>query len=299
MRIYIKTPLINKSKMIPHLVEHCIGHSMLDMEDFFEFSYWLDGVINTDYTYFEFDRWINYEDAVAKLTKEITKESFLYEKDIIKQELEDVSYDQRIYEYVVRKYLDSDFSMNKYAKVSWEDIENYHKKYYQCENMIIVDDEFKILKQWFNIGKNEDNVAQKISKYSLNFEDDKYLAFIWKKTDWTWYWELYFFFRMLCFYWAYSQRWQKGVYYYLEPYFYEYEDNCIVLIWDYDYSQLDEKFFEWWKKYIINMFESWYFKEKFFLNEYFYWIPKTRDEVIQSCKNFTRNQFSDILESRL
>jgi predicted Zn-dependent peptidase len=107
----------------------------------------LDGVINTDYTYFEFDRRINHEDAVKKITKEITKESFLYEKDIIKQELEDISYDQRIYEYVVKKYLDSDFSMNEYAKVSWEDIENYHKKYYQSENMIIVDDEFKILKQ--------------------------------------------------------------------------------------------------------------------------------------------------------
>ena len=282
--------------MIPHLVEHCIGHSVLDMDDFFEFSYWLDGVINTDYTYFEYDKWINYEDAVEKITKEITKESFLYEKDIIKQELEDVSYDQRIYECVVRKYFDSDFSMNKFAKASWEDVENYHEKYYQSENMIIVDDEFKILKQWFNIEKTDDNDVQKISKYSLNFEDDKYSVFIWKKTDWTWYWEMHFFFRIMCFYWAYSQRWQKGGYYYLEPYFYEYEDNCIVLIWDYDYSQLDEKFFEWWKKYIINMFESWYFKEKFFLNEYFYWIPKTREEVIQSYKNFTRSQFKKFLE---
>ena len=251
MRIYIKTPLVNKSKMIPHLVEHWIGHSVLDMEDFFEFSYWLDGVINTDYTYLEYDKWINYEDAVKKITKKITKESFLYEKDIIKQELEDVSYDQRIYECVVRKYLDSDFSMNKYAKASWEDVENYHEKYYQSENMIIVDDEFKILKQWFNIEKNGDNTAQKISKYSLNFEDDKYLVFIWKKTNWAWYWEIYFFFRIMCFYWAYSQRRQKGEYYYLEPYFYEYEDNCIVLIWDYNYSKLDEKFFEWWKNMLL------------------------------------------------
>jgi hypothetical protein len=55
-------------------------------------------VINTDYTYFEFDKWINYEDAIKRLTEEINKESFLYEKKIIKQELEDVNYDQRIYE---------------------------------------------------------------------------------------------------------------------------------------------------------------------------------------------------------
>ncbi len=140
--------------MIPHLVEHCIWHSVLNLDDFFEFSYWMDGVINTDYSYFEFDKRINYEDAIEKLTKQITKESFLYEKDIIKHELEDVSYDQRIYEYVVRKYVDSDFFMNKYEKVSCEDVEEYHNKYYQSENMIIVDDEFKILKQWFKIYKS-------------------------------------------------------------------------------------------------------------------------------------------------
>ena len=38
----------------------------------------MDGVINTDYTYFEFDKWIKYNDATKKLTKEITKESFLF-----------------------------------------------------------------------------------------------------------------------------------------------------------------------------------------------------------------------------
>jgi len=295
MRIYIRTPLVNKSKMIPHLVEHCIWHSVLNLDDFFEFSYWMDGVINTDYSYFEFDKRINYEDAIEKLTKQITKESFLYEKDIIKQELKDLSYNQRIYEYVVRKYLDSDFFMNKYEKVFWNDVKDYHEKYYVSGNMIVMDDDFKVIKQWFKMEKSN-NVDQKISKYLLNFEDDKYLTFIWKKTDWTWYWEMYFFFRILCFYWAYSQRWGKGEYYYLEPYFYEYEDNCIVLIWDYDYSQLDEKFFEGWKKYIIDMFEAWYFKEKFFLNEYFYWISKTRKEVIQRYKNFTREEFKKFLE---
>ena len=34
----------------------------------------MDGVINTDYTYFEFDKWIKYNDATKKLTKEILLE---------------------------------------------------------------------------------------------------------------------------------------------------------------------------------------------------------------------------------
>lgn len=296
MRIYLRTPLVNKSKMVPHLAEHCTWHSVLNLEDYFDFSYWMDGVINTDYTYFEFDKWIKYNDAIKKLTKEITKESFLYEKKIIKQELEDISYDQRIFEYVVKKYLDSDFFMNKYQTASRKDVKDYHEKYYVPENMIAVDDEFNILKQWFKTKNWCKDYDKKIVKNKLNFESDKYLVYLWKKADWTWYWEMYFFFWMLCFFWAYSQRWQKWEYYYLEPYFYEYEDNCFVLIWDYDYSQFDEEFFEWWKKYVINMFESWYFKEKFFLNEYFYGIPKTRKEVIQMCKNFTREEFKEFLE---
>lgn len=295
MRIYIKTPLVNKSKMIPHLVEHCTWHSFLSLNDFFDFSYWMDWVITTDYTYFEFDKWINYEDVIKKLTKEIDKKSFLYEKKIIKQELEDVNYNQRIYEWVVRNFIDSNFSVNNFEKVSLEEIKSYHEKYYTSENMIVVDEpDYKILKQWFEVGKINDG-NQIIKKSPFIFEDDKYLVYIWKKTDWTWYWEMYFFFRMLCFIWAYTERWHNWEYYYLEPYFYEYEDNCIVMIWDYDYSQLDEKFFEWWKKYIINMFKAWYFKEKFFLNEYLYWIPKTRQEVIQIIENYSREEFEKFL----
>lgn len=296
MRIYIKTPLVNKSKMIPHLVEHCIWHSFLSLDDFFDFSYWVDWVITTDYTYFEFDKRINYKDVIKKLTEEIDKESFLYEKKIIKQELENVNYDQRIYEWVVRRFIDCNFSVNNFEKVLREEVKSYHEKYYIPENMIVVDEsDYKILKQWFKANKESD-YTQIIKKHSFTFEDDKYLVYIWNKTDWTLYWQMYFFFRLLCFFWAYTQRWQDWEYYYLEPYFYEYDSSCIVMIWDYDYSQLGEKFFEWWKQYIINMFEAWYFKEKFFLNEYFYWIPKTRKEAIQIINNFSREEFQKLLK---
>lgn len=295
MRIYLRTPLINNSKMVPHLVEHCTWHSALNLDDYFDLSYWADGLINTDYTYFEFDKRVDYENAIKKLTNKITKESFSYEKEIIKQELEDISYGQRIYEYVVKKYLNSDFSMNQYDEVSREDVKNYHEKYYTPENMIVINDtnNYEVIQAWFKAEKNNKNLIKKISKKSFNFENDKYLLYIWKFTNWTWYWEMYFFFRMICFFSAYIQRWQKWEYYYIEPCFYEYEDNCIVIIWDYDYSTLNEKFFEWWKKYIIDMIEKGeYFKEKFFLNEYIYWIPKTREDVINLYKSYSYDDFT-------
>ena len=299
MRIYLRTPLINNSKMVPHLVEHCTWHPAKNLDKYFELSYWLDAVTCIDYTYFEFDKRVYYENAIKKLTNKITKESFSYEKEIIQQELEDLSYDQRIYEYVVKKYLNSDFSMNQYDEVSREDVKNYHEKYYNPENMIVINDtnNYKVIQAWFKAGKNNKNLINKMSKKSFNFENDKYLLYIWKFTDWTWYWEMYFFFRMICFFSAYIQRWQKWEYYYIEPCFYEYEDNCIVIIWDYDYSTLDEKFFEWWKKYIIDMVEKGeYFKEKFFLNEYIYWIPKTREDVINLYKSYSRETFTKTLK---
>lgn len=295
MRIYIKTPLINKSKMIPHLVEHCAWHPAKNLDKYFELSYWLDAVTCIDYSYFEFDKRVDYKEAIKSLISPITEKSFLYEKGIIQQELEDLSYGQKIYEYVVKKYFDSDFSMNQYEEVSREDVKNYHEKYYTPENMIVVEDtnNYEVIQSWFKAEKNNKNLTKKISKKSFNFENDKYLLYIWKFTDWTGYWEMYFFFRMICFFSAYLQRWQKWEYYYIEPCFYEYENNCIVIIWDYDYSTLDEKFFEWWKKYIIDMIEKGgYFKERFFLNEYIYWIPKTREDVIDLYKSYSYDDFT-------
>lgn len=269
------------------------------MDKYFELSYWLDAVTCVDYTYFEFDNRVNYTETIKSLTSPITERTFLYEKEIIQQELEDLSYGQWIYEYVVKKYLDSDFSMNQYEEVSQENVKDYHEKYYTPDNMIVVENtnNYEVIQSWFKAEKNNKNLTNKISKKSFNFENDKYLLYIWKFTDWTWYWEMYFFFRMICFFSAYLQRWQKWEYYYIEPCFYEYENNCIVIIWDYDYSTLDEKFFEWWKKYIIDMIEKGgYFKEKFFLNEYIYWIPKTREDVIDLYKSYSRETFTKTLK---
>ena len=100
----------------------------------------MDAVTCIDYSYFEFDKRVDYKKAIKKLTNKITKESFSYEKEIIKHELEDISYGQRIYEYVVKKYLDSDFSMNQYDEVSRENVKDYHEKYYTPDNMIVVED---------------------------------------------------------------------------------------------------------------------------------------------------------------
>ena len=296
MRIYLKTPLVNNSKMIPHIVEHCIGHSALyDMKDFFDFTYTVDWVISSDYTYFEFDERVDYKKAIDLLCTPLKEVDFLYEQKVIQQELDDVNYDQRIYEYAVKQFLNPSISINNFEKVKRNDVKNYHSKYYVPNNMTVVDENtWKIIYKWEKAPKKE-SLSMKFIKSPFVFEDDEYLIYVWKSIARNHYWKLYFFFRIIDAFCCYTQRWQKQTYYYLEPYFYQYKDNCIVIIWDFDYSKLNQDFFENWKRHILNMLISKYFKERFVLNEYVYWIPKSRSQVIELCKNYSREDFQDML----
>lgn len=88
MKLYLSTPLSNFSKYLPHLVEHCVWHSVLDPNHYFDFSYGLDGVVTPEYTCFEYDKWVSYEEAIDMIVAPLDKEAFIYETAVLKQELE-------------------------------------------------------------------------------------------------------------------------------------------------------------------------------------------------------------------
>ena len=44
------------------------------------------------------------------------------------------------------------------------------------------------------------------------------------------------------------------------------------------------------------MFSQWYFKENFFLNEYFYWISMKREDVISQYQKYNQNIFYSTLD---
>ena len=64
------------------------------------------------------------------------RERFQYEKKIIKQELSDCSYAQRIYEASLRKVTGKKINLNHPESVSFEDVVAYHQERYQKSNMI-------------------------------------------------------------------------------------------------------------------------------------------------------------------
>lgn len=222
MYLYLKTPLHNHSKYIPHLVEHCSGYSALDVVDFFEFSYGLDGVSTPEYTRFEYDKRISYEKALEKLFTPLQKSAFLYESKILQEELGESSYDQRIYESVIQHYINSAISLNRTEKVSREEVERYHTIRYSSKNVIAVNQDFEVLYQGFQPQKKDDADQLKLTTDEFVFEDDAYFLLLYKNYSAKEYWELYFMFWLLCFYSTFVMRRKEGAYYYLEPYFHRF-----------------------------------------------------------------------------
>lgn len=291
MYIYLKTPLQSHSKYLPHLVEHCSGHSALDAVDFFEFSYGLDGVSTPEYTRFEYDKRVPYEKALEKLFTSLQKSAFLYETQILQEELGDPSYDQRIYEAVVRQYINPAISLNGIEKPSREEVEKYHAMRYKPENVIVASEKFQVFYHGFKPQNTFDQVQLQIISDTFDFEDDAYFLLLYKNHSAKEYWELYFIFWMLCFCSTFVMRRQEGNYYFLEPYFHRFGEVCWCLFPRLDYQILTPQFFEHGKQYIFKMIAEGYFKEMFFLNEYFYGIPLTRIQVLDFYKNYTYTTF--------
>ena len=149
--------------------------------------------------------------------------------------------------------------------------------------------------KWFN-PKEKEYKESELRKEKSKSNYDEYIVYILNNYNAENYRKLFFCFRIFNYYLYFLNRFKYQKYFYQNNYLFQIEESFIALIEDIDYSKLDKKFFEWWKKYLINALKYWYYKERFFLNEYFYWIPKTRKEVIQICKKFTREEFKKLLE---
>lgn len=296
MRIYIRTPLVNKSKIIPHTVEHCAGFFNGKIDDFFDFSQGLDWEISSDFTCFEFDKWVKYEDMMEHLFQPIERKTVTYEHKVLEEELWDPWYAQKVYEKVLKRFLDPEYNINHYKSITWKEVKDYHEKYYNRKNAIVVDEkDYKIIFKWFKPKEKEYKKSEQ-RKEKLKFKDNKYIVYILNNYNGENYRKMFFWYRLLDYYLYLINRLTNQKYYYQNNYSFQQGETFMVLVEDTDYSKLDKKFFEWWKKYFLNVLKYWYYKEKFFLNKYFYWIPKTRKEVIQICKKFTREEFKEFLE---
>ena len=283
--------------MISHAVEHCAGFFNRKINAFFDLSRSLDWEITIDYTSFGADKWIKYEKMLEVLFHPIEKKTLDYERKVLKEELSDPTYGQEISEKILKKFVDPELSTNRYKSVTLKEVRDYHKKYYKPENIIVVDEDknYKVIFKWFNPPKKKPQKLEKI-KEKFKYRKDKYIVYVLKHYNAEQYRKLFLSYDLIIAYLFYINRLNNQRYYQQENYFFQNSYACSIVIEDADFSKLDKEFFEKWKKYYLNILRCWYCKETFFLNEYIYGIPKTRKEVIQIYKNFTREEFKEFLE---
>ncbi|MDR0859858.1 MAG: hypothetical protein LBO09_02505 [Candidatus Peribacteria bacterium] len=139
MHLYIKTPLYENNKYVPHLLEHCVLFSA-DREELF--SYFVDIEAYTAYghTCFEFSKPLVIANIVDKIRKPISKESYLFQKKVIANEIKEISNDkkwrEKAYQYLIKN---PEIRTNNIPKgVSLATLHDYQQLRYQEKNMIFV-----------------------------------------------------------------------------------------------------------------------------------------------------------------
>jgi hypothetical protein len=147
MQIYVKTPLFNHSKAVPHMVEHCVEHNVLSLSDFFLYAYGMEGTIFADYTVFEHDERIDYTYLIEKFTEPLNPKYFAFEQNILQEECQETTYHQGMYEHLVQKIFTPNISLNSAKNIVWSDVVKYHQQYYTPSTIIVVDKEYNILYQ--------------------------------------------------------------------------------------------------------------------------------------------------------
>lgn len=175
MKILLKTPFVNNNKYLPHLLEHCL----LSPKNFQEsHHYWeIDASVRTWYTEYEYD-----EDFPEKfleiLCRVPSKEQFLLEEKIIKKELRWVSFWQKYFEKILQKIYNAKTKVNTAISLSYQDLLNYHKKYYVQENMILIDRDWELIRSYWKGGKlkkyeKSDFDLEKIYTSALHYQGFK------------------------------------------------------------------------------------------------------------------------------
>lgn len=174
MRVYIKTPFYKNNKYLSHLLEHCVLFSD-KISDFLYIYKDIEAYTSTGYTVFEFNNFLWWKSVVKRIQQSIIPHNIDLQKNIIKYEYEDGwTYGQKLYEKVLQKVMkNKKIATTTIPKISNEEIESYHKQWYQEKNMLIFDEESKtILNRW--LGKKAKKDPKIIKKHLIEYSTIAY-----------------------------------------------------------------------------------------------------------------------------
>ena len=237
------------------------------------------------------------------ITTPITPKNFEIQKKIIKDELKWASFWQKSYISMYKKISWNKNLVSNHIQewVKFEDVINYQKQYYKPENMVLVDDKNElILIEWIKKGFKFDpkielksNIEYKITKYQWEETINFYTKYITPYDVLL----LDFLYELLYDYTYYLKtiKWK---------YWHEWSDIClsneyIILSFKKWYlpKQIDEKFFDWYKKYAIKEIEKWKYRIYIPISTLFTWEYITKVQHAKFIERIELKLINQILTS--
>lgn len=194
MYLYVKTPTINNSNIIAHLIEHCVHNAGISsIEQYFKIC---DFNPETFYLYTKYNiQDKDYKRFIKNLEQPIDKKIISREYKALKEELREKTFVNKF-----RFFLNKKIWNKVVNKFNITDVISYHKKYYNKQHYVLADDNYKILKNWIKIENKKEwnfkilNQTQSAIDWEKNFvtilkyshrKDQVLSDFIWILYD-TW-----------------------------------------------------------------------------------------------------------------
>lgn len=285
--IYIKTPPINNSIYIPHLVEHSLWWKIKTSKDYFDFP---DEQMSTDTYYTILTLYSDSKKDLKKflelVKKPLEKEKILYEKKRIKEENNEISFSQVLCEKIWKKFYWKSYNYNWTQKVNIQDIIDYHEQFY-------INWEFFICEENKNFEDfNLENFSLKLKeKFNLSLRWEKWVIFIFENKILNWYFIkildnfLENFFRFEDIYKNYKYNSAETIYW-------NFPDFVYISIWKNDIERVKNVSDEFIKNFIdfkLKKFEWWNennFDWVSIMNNWFTFSDKTKKEFLENFWKF-------------
>lgn len=297
MKIYIKTPLLNNSQTVPHMVEHCIRKNKKpDVRRFFESHLPCEHWINWERTHIFVDYWKELESVVREIKIWLNREIYEFEKRPFKEECNNKTEWNIIFEAMLQQLISPEIRLNTWKGKTWKKVNQYHKTYYQDQNFLIFEDqvsahqeyELKFIWSWvLPIVKVENHF------FIEDFPFNKSVIFWYRNYDACHYRRLIFAWIICETYCWYFQRYELWKYFYDITVFDSFREYIWITTPKIDYSCLDKDFFEQAKNYICQILNDFFLKEKLFFGNYLYWVPAERKQIIERCRAFPWTTFQE------
>jgi len=256
MQVRVKTEPYKQNSYCSHLVEHCVFSGYQSIDNFFEVDMESSWTSRLWYTKFYIPDHKNIDKFISHITAPIDSKVIAKEKKIIREETED---DQKnTGNLLINKIWKILYgSLFKRYPTSWliniKEVSDYHKHYYQHDNIWILDDNFAIQQRpQKTIKKYTDNRNHKIAKTNIKVEWKTFCAYIVDYTSGYDYTLCYFLDWLYTNSAAYLYRYIGEEYYPPIAHFFEFPDK-LTFIRRYDYPlDISEEFFIKAKKSFLN-----------------------------------------------